>query len=71
MLDRHPDLKTFLKMTAALLVVAVASAYILAEVYRYTKEPIKAVPPDILPELNRINIVDKLAPGSWHGISKR
>ena len=29
-------------MTAALLVVAVASAYILAEVYRYTKEPIKA-----------------------------
>ena len=34
------------------------------------KEPIKAIPPDILPELNRINIVDKLAPGSRYGIAK-
>lgn len=41
MLNNHPQFKTFLKMTVALLVVASASAYILAEVYRFTKEPIK------------------------------
>ena len=41
MLKLHPKFKTFLKMTVALLVVAIASAYILAEVYQFTKEPIK------------------------------
>lgn len=35
------------------------------------KESIKAIPPDILPELNRIDIINELAPGSRHGISKR